>query len=31
MNKPVIGKVYHNRCVLLDAEHLAQAGIAQND
>jgi len=31
MNKPVIGKVYHNRCVLLDAEHLSQAGIAKND
>ena len=30
-NKLVIGKVYHNRCVLLDTEHLAQAGISKND
>lgn len=30
MNQPVISKVYHNRCVLLDADQMAQAGITKN-
>mgnify|MGYP003623635249 CR=1 FL=1 len=31
MSNPIIAKVYHNRCVLLDADYLAQAGIRKND
>lgn len=29
--QPIIAKVYHNRCVLLDPMQMARAGIAKDD
>lgn len=29
-NEPIISKVYHNRCVLLDVDQMAKVGITKN-